>query len=71
MRIIDDQHAQLSKQRKHRLQEYSIGRNFSRWSVKGDDSERAIYRRLAALLDILFDDIGVVDGEHACEAIKL
>ncbi|CAO3588296.1 unnamed protein product [Absidia cylindrospora] len=77
---IDDQRSQLSKQRKHRSREYlmlmmveQIVRNFSRWSRNGDDSELTIYRRLAALLDILFDGTAVImfDGEHACEATKL
>ncbi|KAG0177838.1 hypothetical protein DFQ28_005487 [Apophysomyces sp. BC1034] len=78
--FIDDQRAQLSKAKRHQDQCYQmlllveqVVCNFSRWSTYDDESELALYRRFAALLDILFDssDIIMVDGEPASKATKV
>lgn len=47
-------------------------RNLQRWSKKGDESELTLYRRFAAILELVFDctDVVLVDGEHSCEATK-
>ncbi|KAI8884168.1 hypothetical protein K501DRAFT_182893, partial [Backusella circina FSU 941] len=48
-------------------------RNFARWSSSKDESELTIYRRFAALFDILLDstNIEMIDGENTSEATKV
>ncbi|KAG0735134.1 hypothetical protein G6F23_011810 [Rhizopus arrhizus] len=77
--FIDGQKAQLSKTKRQHDQCYQmlliveqVVRNFSRWSTYDDESELTLYRRFAALLDILFDssDIIMIDGESVSKATK-
>ncbi|EIE76517.1 hypothetical protein RO3G_01224 [Rhizopus delemar RA 99-880] len=57
---------------KNAVSTFDSVRNLARWSSNQDESETTVYRRFAALLDILLDssNIKLIDGESTSEATK-
>ncbi|KAL4208225.1 hypothetical protein AB4K20DRAFT_1094962 [Rhizopus microsporus] len=80
LEYIDEQKHVLSKSKQSSQQPYimlliveQIVRNFARWSLSKEESELTIYRRFAALFDILLDstNIEMIDGDNTNEATKM